>query len=181
VKVLHHRALLLLRRLGHGRGSRQLCTIDLVGAAAKQVGQRKLQRWCAATVVVNWRSCLEQWLLLNRCLKHWLLQLNEWLKHRLLLNRWSCCPRRRFRPRRYRRSLFKILDRQGSIKYVVVSVDNITSNKKTCTIPSCTCGIESTQLRQVRSGHSGHERGCAWYKAEVEAQLLEEEGWRGRR
>jgi hypothetical protein len=70
VEVLHHRAMLLLHRLGHGRGSRQLCTVDLVGAAAQQVGQRKLQRWCVATVVVNRSRRLEQWLLLNRCLKH---------------------------------------------------------------------------------------------------------------
>jgi hypothetical protein len=30
MEVLHHRALLLLRRLGHRRGSRQLCTTNLV-------------------------------------------------------------------------------------------------------------------------------------------------------
>jgi hypothetical protein len=35
-----------------GGGSRQLCTTDLVSAAAQQVGQRKLHRWFAASVVV---------------------------------------------------------------------------------------------------------------------------------
>jgi hypothetical protein len=88
MEVLHHRVLLLLRRLGHGRGSRQLCTSDLVGGAAQQDGQPKLHRWFVAMVVGLIQSrCLEQWLLLNRCLKHWLLLLNGWLKHWLLLNR----------------------------------------------------------------------------------------------
>jgi hypothetical protein len=53
VEVPHHHVLLLLRlmrRLGHGQGSCQLCTTDLVDGAAQQVVQLKLQRWCVASV-----------------------------------------------------------------------------------------------------------------------------------
>jgi hypothetical protein len=45
VEVPHHHVLLLLRlmrRLGHGQGSCQLCTTDLVDGAAQQVVQLKL-------------------------------------------------------------------------------------------------------------------------------------------
>jgi hypothetical protein len=64
VTVLHHRALLLLRRLGpDGRGSYQLCTTNLVGGVAKQVVQLKLQWWCVASVVVLRSRWLKQWLL----------------------------------------------------------------------------------------------------------------------
>jgi hypothetical protein len=58
---------------GHGWGSCQLCTTDLVGGAAQQVIQLKLHRWCVATVVVIQSRWLKHWMLLNRWLKHWLL------------------------------------------------------------------------------------------------------------
>jgi hypothetical protein len=51
----------------------------------------------------------------------------------------------------------------------VVSLDNITSNKKY--VPVDAVGV---------IGGCVEDEGV-WYEAEVEAQLLEEEGWRRRR